>query len=152
MKYLSLLIPILIACGAPEAPKYFVVDSALQVGEQETVRSAVDTWCDAVGWCPEEVLWADRGRFYVVSDLSYMEGEDCERCQVVATNDGDNVKVLADRDVPDLYTLYASLLHEIGHFCERGHLDTGIMSSVIKEGQQAVIDQEAIDAWHSGCQ
>ena len=155
---LSLLLGCALAfgCAAPEPPRYFSVDSDFGEGERETIHATVDAWCDAVGWCPEEALWSDRGRVMLVDHLPHDEETrsacpDGLTCGVFGRNDGDVVRIARDRIEPDnMAVLFVITAHEIGHFCTE-HTTAGLMAAVQTHASEPVIDAEAAEAWRSGC-
>jgi len=156
-KVIALLALVLFsACAAPEPPRYFSVDSEFNESERKTIHAVVDAWCDAAGWCPEEALWADRGRIMLVDDLP--EDEDTARlcpkgatCKVAGNNDGDNVRIARDRPrAENMVAFWGTVAHEIGHFCA-GHSKTGLMVAVRTELSEPVIDADTVRMWRDGC-
>lgn len=145
MKALALFL--LCACGATP-PEFFSIDPAFSPEQAETIRSAVSSWCEAVGYCPEERA-APRGRFIAVDSLPEVfdcpEGSVCKR---TGHNDGDNVR-LVPRD--DLSALWLVAAHEFGHYCAE-HTAFGLMAARHSPGDALTIDAEAIAAWKEGCE
>lgn len=150
-RVLALLV---VACGTPEPPRYFSVDSEFTEPERETIRATVGAWCAEVGWCPEEVGWAERGRFELVDDLPEDEetARDCppgRECVVSGNNDGARVRIARNRPLPnDLDRLWEIAAHEGGHYCVQGHLRDGLMAPISKGLE---IDNGAARAWREGC-
>lgn len=150
-------------CGFPEPPSHYVIDSSFrdenpEIADQklEVIRAAFDGWCDAVGYCPEEALWSDRGRVMLVDDLPEDEYtvEHCpegRECKTSAHNvGGDNVIVARDRvRVDELDALWVVIAHEIGHYCT-DHTKIGLMAPAQDE-PIVQIDETAIRAWERGC-
>lgn len=149
----------LVACGAPEPPRYVSIDIEFSVAERETIRATIDDWCGAVGWCPEErVGWTERGRFLLVDDLP--ETDFTERvcpptatCKTSGHNDGDNVVIARNRPRADsLDALWMVAAHEIGHYCLPGkHTDNGLMAAAHVPADVLEVDAEAVSAWREGC-
>lgn len=146
----------LLACGREPPPDFLSIDSAFSEAEAETIRSAADAWCDAVGWCPEEVIWADRGRITLVDDLP-STNEAVRACPPGATCtvsarwlSGGNILIARNRLYPDdLGWLWTYTAHEMGHHCS-DHLDTGLMSTLAFASANT-IDDAAIKSWRQGC-
>jgi hypothetical protein len=150
-----------VACGAPEPPRYFSVDSEFSEGERETIRAAVDAWCDSdARSCPEEIGRAERGRFVLVDDIVEPEAtlRDCtpgRKCTVSGRNNGTTIEIARNRTaVDDLGFLWTISSHEWGHFCIQGHpVSGGLMAAVHKDDEGSLtVDDEAVRAWREGCQ
>lgn len=144
---------LLVACAYPP-PEHFSIDDAFAPGQAETIRAAFDAWCDAAGYCPTEVLYAERGRVMLVDDLPEDERtiRDCPEafeCSVSATNSGlDEILVARNRSHPeDLDRLWWIVTHEIGHYCTE-HTRGGLMAASPDTSGELVIDAEAVAAWH----
>lgn len=139
-----------------DPPDFFVIDSEFPEPQREVIRAAFDAWCDAEGYCPEEALWADRGRVMLVDDLP--EGDHARRncpegrtCLTSGTNKGgDNVVIARERArSEDLSALWVVVAHEIGHYCT-DHTDKGLMAAT--QGEPVFeIDETARRAWRAGC-
>lgn len=147
-----------VACGAPEPPRYVSLDNEFSIGERESIRAAIDDWCDAVGWCPEEQGWTERGRFVLVDDLP--ESDFTERvcppgktCKTSAHNDGDNIEIARNRPRSDsLDALWTIAAHEVGHYCLPGeHTKNGLMAAAHAPADVLEIDETAVSAWKDGC-
>ena len=140
-------------CGPQPPPDHISISSDFSTPEAETIRSAIDDWCDAVGWCPLEVIRAERGRVLLLDDLP--ERKPCPvgtTCSTAANNDGDTIKVARNRmAAEDMTQLWVAVAHEIGHYCIRGHTGTGLMAEYHRIGDPVEIDQVAINAWRAGC-
>lgn len=158
MKTAILLALSLVCCGWPnDPPDFFVIDSEFPEEQHEAIRAAFDGWCEAVGYCPTEALWADRGRVMLVDDLpeddyTRRHCPEGRTCQTNATNSGgDNVKVARQRVLPDdMASLWYTVAHEIGHYCTE-HTKAGLMAAVGADDREYVIDDVAVAAWRSGC-
>lgn len=141
-------------CASQPPPDHVSIQPGFSEAETTVIRSALDAWCEAVGWCPPDAIWVDRGRIELVDHIDQGDAPKLcspgKTCQVSAENDGDNVNVLRDRHVRDLDTLWIEVAHEIGHYCT-GHTATGLMSAVHDDGEPLVIDDVAIAAWRAGC-
>lgn len=148
----------LVACGAPEPPRYISIDSEFSEAERETIRAAVYDWCASdARWCPEEIGWAERGRFELVDDLP--EDDYTRRvcpadktCTTSGHNDGDNVRIARNRPSLGLDALWLIAAHEAGHFCKDGHTKHGLMAAAHKPADVLEVDDEAVRAWKAGCQ
>ncbi len=144
-------------CGWPnDPPAYYAIDSEFPEEQRETIRAAYDAWCEAEGYCPQEAIWADRGRVMLIDDLP--ENEYTEKhcppgreCTTSGHNTGgDNVVVARNRARgDDLGALWVVVAHEIGHYCTE-HTKTGLMAAAQDE-PILEIDQVAIRAWERGC-
>jgi hypothetical protein len=143
------LILLFSGCGGGP-PDSISISSEFTAEQQEVIRSAVDGWCDAVGWCPEETLDSDRGRISLVDDLPEADYA-CDGCMTYAANDGDNIRVVRNPVVlDDLSSFWITIAHELGHYCT-GHTGTGLMAAVHSFNEVPSIDQVANNAWHKGC-
>lgn len=146
---------ILVACGRtpPEAISF---DPELSQAQVEIARDAVDAWCDAVGWCPQESTWTDSGRFIVVGHIDQgAASRKCPpgaKCEVSAQNTGGNVDILRGNQADEGDRFWILVAHEIGHYCVEGHTKTGLMSAVHDSGEPLTIDPVAAQAWREGCQ
>jgi hypothetical protein len=148
------LILLAFGCAAPDRhpPSTITIDPALSAAEQETIRSTVDAWCDAVGWCPTERAWTGdgEGRFELVDDLSERDIVCPEgmQCEVAGRNNGERVAIAANRTgADDMALLWVIVAHEIGHFCHAGHVEHGLMSPYVGRGSLTEIDAEAVRFW-----
>lgn len=143
-------------CGWPPPPGHYSIDSEFQPAERETIRAVYDSWCDKVGYCPAETLWAERGRVALVDDLEEDEQtqEDCPEgitCMTSGGNTGDVIMVARNRSRPDdLALLWVIVAHEVGHYCQE-HQKSGLMAAAQMFDAPAEIDQVAIDGWFDGC-
>lgn len=152
-------IALLTACGAPEPPRFISIDSEFSEPERETIRDAVDAWCQSdAHWCPEEIVGrVERGRFELVDDLPE-DGYTLKVCPADKTcttsghNDGDNVRVARNRPSLGLDALWLIAAHESGHFCKDGHTKTGLMAAAHKPADVLEVDETAVRAWKDGCQ
>lgn len=145
-KVYLLIAVLLMACGGPGAPDTISISSEFSDEEQAAIRGAVGDWCDAVGWCPEETRWTERGRIYLVDGFSPDAPEGA-----AAYNDLTNIEVRRDRERWSLDFLWVLVAHEIGHYCT-GHLDSGLMRAKLHTSSQPEpIDDHAVDAWREGC-
>lgn len=154
LAYLLMAAGLISGCGTPPPPDHVSIQPGFSESETTVIRSALDAWCDAVGWCPSDAIWVDRGRIELVDHIDQGDAPKLcstgKTCQVSAENDGDNVNVLRDRHVRDLDTLWIEVAHEIGHYCT-GHTATGLMAAVHDAGEPLVIDDVAVAAWRAGC-
>lgn len=138
-------------CASAPPPEHFSVDSDFSESEAAVVRDVMSAWCDAVAYCPDEVLQAERGAVNLVADLDDrgMAAGDVER-EVVARNSGDAIRVAANRKYDSLQVLWVSVAHEVGHYCTE-HTASGLMGALQMTDAPLEIDKVAIDAWHAGC-
>jgi len=146
-----------VGCAAPEPPRYFSISADFSEAERETIRAAVDAWCESdAGSCPEEIGWSDWGRFELVDHIE--SHEVCARtpgCVVGGKNTHDGRVIIArDRLVADDMTmLWTIAAHEWGHFCIDGHPVSGGLMAAIHEADEGAltVDDEAVSAWKGGC-
>jgi hypothetical protein len=149
-----------VACGAPEPPRHYSIDVEFSASERATIHAAVDAWCESdARSCPEEIGWAERGRFVLVDDLpepaeTISACTQGRKCTVSANNNGTSVEIARNRTAPDdLGFLFTIGLHEWGHFCIDGHpVSGGLMAAVHRDDEGALsVDDEAVRAWKDGC-
>lgn len=150
-----------LACGPKPPPDHFSIASDFSAPEAETIRAAVDGWCDAVDYCPTEVRWAERGRITMVDSVSAEcpAGTDCRAFG--QSVDEDRIEIARNRYSPDdMAQFWVSISHEIGHYCtnfasrgvdENGHTRTGLMAPAHDAGEALIIDTLARVAWKNGC-
>jgi hypothetical protein len=143
-----------VACGAPQPPRYYSIDSSFTEAQREVIRAAVDAWCVATGDCAEEALWVDRGRILLVdSVVSPGTCEGLPECVVGGRNTGDGrVLIARDRPSPDsLDLLWTIAAHEWGHFCAE-HTQHGLMAAIQHaDAPVLTVDEDAVRAWREGC-
>lgn len=142
----------LVACGAPEPPRFYSIDSDFAPQEQETIRAAIDAWCSSDAQsCPEEVGWAEYGRFVLVDNIEEL----VPNTITAGRNPGDGrVLIARNRPAPDdLGLLFNVSAHEWGHFCIDGHpVAGGLMAQVHRDNEGVLtVDDEAVRAWREGC-
>jgi hypothetical protein len=146
---------ILLAACAPETtpPETFSIDADFPEPVAETIRDAVDAWCDAVGWCPEETSdTTARGRF-VFSEATVKASDQGD---VAGFNDGWRIVLIPGERSLDM--VWSNVAHEIGHWCSRqggtdgqGHTADGLLAAVQHEPHME-IDPGAVRAWRDGCE
>lgn len=138
-------------CASQAPPEHFVIDSGFSEAEATVIRDAVGAWCDEAGYCPTEALDADRGRIELVPDLDDRgAAKGSDDAEVVARNNGDTIRVAANRKYDSLEVLWVSVAHEIGHYCTE-HTDDGLMAGFQTPDSPMVIDAEAVKAFRAGC-
>jgi len=153
---IALLFVLVLGACAPSAPPYFSISSDFSAAERETIRAAVDAWCESdAASCPDEVGWSERGRFELVDDLPEENMAACPEgrtCAVNANNDGDNIRIARNRAATGLDHLWHIAAHEWGHFCIDGHRPASeLMTAVEADAPLLEIDEVAVGAWHAGC-
>lgn len=148
---LIVLVLLLSACGR-SAPEHFSIDEAFSEGERQTILAAADAWCDAVGWCPTEARYVERGNIGLVDALPRESHDDpCDTCVISGRNNGDRILIARNRPAPeDLGNLWTIVAHELGHFCT-DHTEMGLMAAIQDVGKRAEIDAESRQAWLDGC-
>jgi hypothetical protein len=151
---LALLVVLLLltmcGCGGQVPPRHYSLDSSFNEAERETVRAAVQEWCDAAAWCPMEALFSEDAHFQMVDSLGRSVSTGGEEGKVAGKNMGDG-RILIARDRPgDLDTLFIVAAHEIGHLCTE-HTSSGLMADFHVPGEGETVDEIAVAAWHAGC-
>lgn len=156
---LFLLLSMVYGCApSVDPPETFSIDSDFSPAEAAVIRDAVDAWCEAVGWCPEETDDAEaRGR-YVRSFVTGKEPGPGKNCP--GYNDTWRVVIADQRGAwgGNLDMLWEIAAHETGHWCAvagtgvdgMGHTESGLMAAEQRE-PVLTIDYRAIRAWQDGC-
>jgi hypothetical protein len=141
-------------CSGETPPSTFSIDADFSEAEAAQIRSAVDSWCMAVDYCPEETDDPTlRGRFVWTATTA--------RDHTPAVNDGWRIPIatvppVAERRAAWTIDIWTIAAHEIGHWCSReggvdgwGHTRDGLLQPA--PPLSTTIDARAIDAWHEGC-
>ncbi len=146
-----LFLILLFGCAGREPPPTLHISEDFSAAEAETIRSAFDAWCEAVGYCPDEAPGVYGS---IVTAYGLRKRPDmCEGCYVDADNTGVLIRILADAPArKDLGALWVRIAHEIGHYCNTEHTETGLMAPVRPlRGEPMIIDAAAIALWKEGC-
>lgn len=146
-----LLGAILFGCSGLNPPDAISIDPDFSADQRIAIMSAADAWCQAVGWCPAERAWI---QFPIQEGaIRKVEGEALHARkggQRGGHNDGWSVVIdswLAEQ--PTL--LWIAVAHELGHYCIEHHTRHGIMAGIQDDSRPLEIDEEAVRAWHDGC-
>lgn len=146
-------------CAAPRAPRFYSIDEAFSAAEGETIRAAVEAWCEKTNDCPEESAFAEDAHFELVDDLP----EDAKtaaacpegaQCVTNGKEQGGRIRIARNRAAADdLDYLWRIVAHEYGHLCIDGHIaDSALMSALQDHTGLLEVDNEAVEAWKDGCE
>lgn len=151
---LFLLLSMASGCApTAEPPETISIDPDFSVEEADTIRSATDAWCGAVGWCPKETDEVSaRGRI----SRTDVTGRESALGLVVGYND--TWRIVLAPGVARTGMFWTMVAHEIGHWCTTagmgvdglGHTRTGLMAAV-QRSPAGAIDADAVRLWREGC-
>jgi hypothetical protein len=153
MKWLVLTV-VLFGCGA-YPPDSIAIDPKFTDSQAIIIEDAIESWCDAVGWCPR-VTRVGHAEAHIslvtkITDHEGYEKANCPKgeCFLSGWNYLPDIQI-SDRVVSDLDHLWVVVAHELGHYCT-GHTLSGLMSREQSGEEEMIIDSVAIAAWNYRC-
>lgn len=154
MRALFLVAAVVVGCAGGERdaspPGTFSIDSEFSAEQAGVLRAGVAAWCDAVGWCPEEVTYSERGRFILARD--YVRDSADDQSSAYLEGKG-NIFINAGSGAGrDLHRLWLVATHEAGHYGIDGHPvePPSLMAAGISKTLPREIDEASRQAWCDG--
>jgi hypothetical protein len=141
----------------PDPPSHYSIDSEFSDYQADLIRLAESAWCDAIGYCAEEVAWTNHGAFLFIPDFhARFPGHPDWQSFNCLGDQGDTHCTKRWDIYVDGYGPFVNqpmflrmMMHEIGHYGSPNHLESGLMMEVIpwQANVDTTIDQDAVDAW-----
>lgn len=105
----------LAACSVAP-PETFAIDPSTPAAQAAVVRDVAQAWCEARGFCPDEVAWADAdGRVFWSPEYSAYD-RNAASCAYTERAEA-TIRINAERPecAADLHVFWLVVAHEFGH-------------------------------------